>query len=660
MKTKIFAVLVAFVIMLSGGGLALAAVITDAKYTGIIRITNNSTAATNVAVPFTANTTVYVDGGYMNDTANNTAVLSSSGADIRYMPAINGSTQWNVFVESIGGTTIKSDTLYMGGDLDMGGLIRYFPGSAGMDVASSTSLNVGGNFTNSFTGFFNSIISGNITSKPNAFTVTGDGSGNITASVYTTDDLAAYTEVDALGRLEITERTIYATLLDRDETAYAYKDFGAGHFDELDIDAEIFSENDAVNGSMGGGGGGGGGGVGGGGGGGGTLPTGICGTGGGGGGGTLPTGICGTGGGLIGLMIGCIKFCAAGFVSVTVFVLVVVPVVVLVCVDVSVLKSKDGTFAPLVLGYGPNISPVRGPGKEAVKIARNVVKVLTAKDVGMTTVQFSKYLRLRITVPNLSPEGFRILEQAERGFKLTAPQLTKLGNAVGAGKVKNAKQLISWVDDNIPSVRTTAQGKVIPGKMTPAAAARQAAIDKKAAESIATSISKLQPTRVATSVEARMAIPGALTAATMTLLLSQWENMPRGQVIEQIKESDAIATVAALYPVQTTALLEKIKIKPSELTELKTQAQLQLRTAELTEQQTKTLTGTFIAIETAIQQQTEAKTATKTETSTQTKTTTGTTTKTKTVTLTNPAAQNLIQPIIKPINPQVFVGQAVG
>ncbi len=158
-------------VMVVSGSVALALDTSDAIYTGMIRITNNGTAATNVSVPFTANTTVYINAGYMNSSANNTAITSSSGANVPYQPGFNGAFPWSIFVPSIGANNIQNDTLFMGGTTDMEGKIRYFPGASGMTVADSASLELGDNFTIEMVGFFDtdtSEVASAITFSPDA------------------------------------------------------------------------------------------------------------------------------------------------------------------------------------------------------------------------------------------------------------------------------------------------------------------------------------------------------------------------------------------------------------------------------------------------------------------------------------------------------------
>ena len=159
----------------------------DAIYTGVVRVTNNSTIATNVSVPFFASSADYIAGGYMTNSANNTAIVYSAGADAVYMPGFGDTNPWLIFVSTIGENSLQSNTLFMGGPTDMLGKIRYFPAIIGMNVTDSASLELGDNFTIAFSGFFNT---DNGTDKNFAIkgadfkiNISPIHSGNITASI---------------------------------------------------------------------------------------------------------------------------------------------------------------------------------------------------------------------------------------------------------------------------------------------------------------------------------------------------------------------------------------------------------------------------------------------------------------------------------------------
>ncbi len=210
---------------------ALASVITNAQYLGIVRVTNNSTLASGVSVPFSQNTTQLVSLGYVSSNLSNSAIRSSAGADIAYMPAPPNATSWPLFVDSIGAATSSDYSLYLGGNISMASKIRYFPGSAGMAVPDNATLEPGANFSISLSGWVDT-----------------------TAPSYSIGDFTGYTEVDT-GNF-ITEdlaglkaRAIAAT---SQTDAYLYRDYGAGYFNALNVNFEIFTAGDAATDGRGG------------------------------------------------------------------------------------------------------------------------------------------------------------------------------------------------------------------------------------------------------------------------------------------------------------------------------------------------------------------------------------------------------------------------
>ena len=140
---KIKTILIGLILFLSTGGIAFASDISDAQYIATVRITNNSTATTYVAVPITgANTTNLINQGFLNATANNSVMRSSAGADVPFMPGYNAA--WFTYVDSIGENTMIDYTWY---NNSTGGMHVYFPGAAGMTTSDNATLELGDNFT---------------------------------------------------------------------------------------------------------------------------------------------------------------------------------------------------------------------------------------------------------------------------------------------------------------------------------------------------------------------------------------------------------------------------------------------------------------------------------------------------------------------------------
>lgn len=161
---------------------ATASDISSAKWYGMITISNNNSAETNVATVFTLNTTAMADLGYMNTSGNNTAIRASAGADVPYMPGYDGNV-WGLFVPTIGANTYLTDTLYTGGTDNMDADIRYFPGTTGMIVSDDSTIEPSGNFSIEYKGFVNTAASENIVDKSKAFGIYSNGAGTINATM---------------------------------------------------------------------------------------------------------------------------------------------------------------------------------------------------------------------------------------------------------------------------------------------------------------------------------------------------------------------------------------------------------------------------------------------------------------------------------------------
>jgi len=174
---KLLSLLLAL-ILLSIPTVAAASDITGAEYYATIQVTENGTAATNeIATVFTTNLT-----DYMNSTRTD-ASMKYSGNDVAFQPPPPGSDTWASFVQGIGKSQNLDYALYLQGATD--GKFRYFPADAGMRTSDNTSLELTDNFTYEAKGYFDPTVSGNITSKYNAFYLIGDGSGTVMAGIGT-------------------------------------------------------------------------------------------------------------------------------------------------------------------------------------------------------------------------------------------------------------------------------------------------------------------------------------------------------------------------------------------------------------------------------------------------------------------------------------------
>lgn len=196
---SILALAIALVLIIPN--VALASDVSGADFSAIVRVTNNSTAATIVSVPVDGcNTTSLINGGYMNATATDTAIQSDAGADIPFS-YVSDTEKMLVFVESITSDSIYDYTWY---NNSTGGDMVYFPGDDGMNVVDDATLEISDNgsvYTHAYLS-----DSGNISSKGYAATCSYD---------------AASDEIDA--RLAVSTNTTlteYATGNDIDIQVY--------------------------------------------------------------------------------------------------------------------------------------------------------------------------------------------------------------------------------------------------------------------------------------------------------------------------------------------------------------------------------------------------------------------------------------------------------
>lgn len=190
-KLKGILVLVVLLALLASPIAVLASDISGARYYGTIIVSNNSTATTNVAVNCTISTANLINGGYLNSSANNCVVRSSAGADLPFMPSVNSSYPWCVWVPSIGENSHLSDILYTANST--GGEIRYFPGDAGMTSSDNdTNFELGDNFTIEQSGWWDTdyAVGKYAVYKSQAFATYISATGNITSEILPTSCLS--------------------------------------------------------------------------------------------------------------------------------------------------------------------------------------------------------------------------------------------------------------------------------------------------------------------------------------------------------------------------------------------------------------------------------------------------------------------------------------
>jgi hypothetical protein len=165
---------------------AAASDISSANYYATVRVTNNGTATGNVSVPFAANTSAWISSGLLNASATNIVARNTSGGDASIMPGTSGDP-WVLFVEDLPANASIDATVYLGNVT--GGKIRTF---GTLEIPDTPSLEFGNNFTAPWSGYVDTTVAGNITSKEDAYSRSSDGSGNIT---FATVDSPQQTEV---------------------------------------------------------------------------------------------------------------------------------------------------------------------------------------------------------------------------------------------------------------------------------------------------------------------------------------------------------------------------------------------------------------------------------------------------------------------------------
>ncbi len=186
-KRIVYLILIALLVI----GISLPVFASDtstATHRATITISNSDTAETNVATVFNANATAMIANGHILDTFLNTAMVTSAGADVAYMPPQPSDNEtWCVWVPSIEADTYTTDILYMGGAADMDGDIRYFPAAGGMTVVDNATIELSDNLTIEQSGWVDTDAGAdkNLVDKEDAFRtfVSPTVIGNITSEI---------------------------------------------------------------------------------------------------------------------------------------------------------------------------------------------------------------------------------------------------------------------------------------------------------------------------------------------------------------------------------------------------------------------------------------------------------------------------------------------
>jgi hypothetical protein len=179
-KFIIFYLLTLFLIPSLIIGAVSASDISGAQYSGVITVTNNSTASTlvsaNISGLSSSNLTAQ---DWLNSSANNCAI-QYSGSDVAFMPGY-GTNPWCMFVNSIGANS-QLNYNFLTHDVT-GGKLAYFPGASGMSVNDTAPLELSNNFSISMTAFLKA--GGDIFIKASAISCNFSLSNNLTAAILT-------------------------------------------------------------------------------------------------------------------------------------------------------------------------------------------------------------------------------------------------------------------------------------------------------------------------------------------------------------------------------------------------------------------------------------------------------------------------------------------
>lgn len=161
MKKRILIAVISLLIIVGIPSIVLASNITNATYSGTVRVSNNatSTLTSQIAVCNIA-TNNLVSGGYIQTDCSNTCIQSDTATDIAYMPSTDNTTPWCLWVPSISASTALNYKLYTGGSTNMTSKLRYFPGASGMTVSDNASIEIGGNGVIQVKGYINTATTG--------------------------------------------------------------------------------------------------------------------------------------------------------------------------------------------------------------------------------------------------------------------------------------------------------------------------------------------------------------------------------------------------------------------------------------------------------------------------------------------------------------------
>lgn len=156
--------------------------VTDAEYIGVITVTNNGTAVSNVSVNVSISTADWITAGILNSEANNIVARNASGEDIAVMPGYGGNP-WIFFVGDLAANSNTNIYLYTGEV--SGGKVAYFPDTNGMTVEDAPTLECGNYFT------LEADVGIDTTAGVSKYIFYKDGAFNVRVSQYVSENITA-------------------------------------------------------------------------------------------------------------------------------------------------------------------------------------------------------------------------------------------------------------------------------------------------------------------------------------------------------------------------------------------------------------------------------------------------------------------------------------
>ena len=178
MKYYLILILIALLLV---PGVAIASDITDALYYGNIQVSNNGTTATLVSVNMSLGSENLIDTYGVDTNFDYVAIRNTGGDDVPFMPSINSSYPWCLWVPSINENSSLNDVIYTG-QSDLSATKYYFPGDGGMTVSDNTTLELGDNFSIEYSGYIDTNYVDYVIGKDLSFSIqTENVSSNITA-----------------------------------------------------------------------------------------------------------------------------------------------------------------------------------------------------------------------------------------------------------------------------------------------------------------------------------------------------------------------------------------------------------------------------------------------------------------------------------------------